>query len=212
MDKKFVGLARVSSREQEREGFSLLVQVDALEDKARREGGRFVKFFRVAETASKRDERKIFKKLIAYCKKHAGKIDGLLFYKLDRAARNLFDYVELERLESDYGIPIICVTQPTANTPAGRMQRRTLANMAAYYTEQQGLDVREGQARRVEHGLFVGKAPYGYRNVHVDGRGLIEVHPENGRKVQMVFETFVNMDHTLDNLVNALFFRRDPLV
>ena len=25
------------------------------------------------------------------------------FYKVDRAARNLFDYVELERLESEYG-------------------------------------------------------------------------------------------------------------
>ena len=33
---------------------------------------------------------------------------------------------------------------------AGRMMRRTLANMASFYTEQQSVDVREGLARRVQ--------------------------------------------------------------
>ena len=74
---------------------------------------------------------------------------------MDRAARNLFDYVELERLESEYDLPFISVSQPTENTPAGRMMRRTLANMASFYTEQQSVDVREGLARRVQEGWFV---------------------------------------------------------
>jgi DNA invertase Pin-like site-specific DNA recombinase len=65
---------------------------------------------------------------------YAAELAGMLFFKVDRAARNLFDYVELERLEADYGIEVIYVTQPTENTPAGRMMRRTLANMASFYT------------------------------------------------------------------------------
>ena len=96
---------------------------------------------------------------------------------MDRAARNLFDYVELERLESDYGVPFISVSQPTENTPAGRMQRRMLANMASFYTEQQSLDVRDGLKRRVESGLFASRSPYGYRNYRKDGRGLVEIDP-----------------------------------
>src|SRR5208283_2211011 len=179
MKKRFVGLARVSSREQEREGFSLAVQEDALRRFAEREGGELVRLFRIAETASKSDERKTFKELIAYAKKHAAELDGILFYKVDRAARNLFDYVELERIETDYGVPFISVSQPTENTPAGRMMRRTLANMASFFTEQQSLDVREGLARRVQEGWFVGLAPYGYRNICVDGRGIVIIHPEN---------------------------------
>ena len=115
--------------------------------------------FRIAETASKGDERKTFRELVAYAKKNAGFLDGLLFYKVDRAARNLFDYVELERLESEYDLPFISVSQPTENTPAGRMMRRTLANMASFYTEQQSVDVREGLARRVQEGWFVGLVP-----------------------------------------------------
>src|SRR4030042_1414280 len=160
--KKYVAIARVSSREQQREGFSLDVQEDALRRYAERNGGTIVKMFRIAETASKSEERKAFKELLAYAKKHAHELTGVLFYKVDRAARNLYDYVELERLESDFGLEFISVSQPTEGHPAGRMQRRILASMASFYTEQQSVDVKEGLDGRVKEGWFVGHAPYGY--------------------------------------------------
>jgi len=202
--RRFVALARVSSREQEREGFSLDVQEEALERYAQRHDGQIVKLFRIAETASKHAERGTFKEMLAYARKNIVNVTGLLFYKVDRAARNLFDYVELERLEEETGLEIIYVAQPTENTPAGRMQRPILANMAAFYTEQQSLDVQEGQARRVREGLFPCKAPFGYRNIRVDGRGLIEVDPQDGPKVRRIFELYAHHVHTLDSLSGAL--------
>ena len=186
--KQYLALARVSSREQEREGFSLEVQEEALERYAEQQGGQIGKLFRIAETATKPDERRTFRELLAYAKEHASEIAGVLFFKVDRAARNLFDYVELERLEVEHGLKVIYVTQPTENTPAGRMMRRTLANMASFYTEQQSLDVKDGLFRRVQSGLFVGKAPYGYRNVRHDGRSLVEVDSDRARTVRRVFE------------------------
>ena len=137
MLKQFVALARVSSREQEREGFSLEVQESALRRHATEHGGEIARLFRVAETATKSDERLTFKSLLAYVRKNAASLDGVLFYKVDRGARNLYDYVELERLEGQYGVRVEYITQPTENSPAGRMMRRTLANMASFYTEQQ---------------------------------------------------------------------------
>jgi site-specific DNA recombinase len=202
--KRFVALARVSSREQEREGFSLDVQEDALRQYADRTGGEIVRLFRIAETASKRDERKTFKELLAFAKANAHRLDGLLFYKVDRAARNLIDYVELERLESECDLRFISVSQPTENTPAGRMQRRVLASMASFYTEQQSLDVREGLARRVQNGLFVSRPPFGYRNVRIDGRSIIEIDPENGPKVRRIFDLYAFHNHSLDTLIQAL--------
>ena len=154
---RFAALARVSSREQEREGFSLEVQEEALRRYATQAGGEIAKLFRIAETASKGDERKTFRELVAYAKKNADTLDGLLFYKVDRAARNPFDYVELERLESEYNLPFISVSQPTESTPAGRMMRRTLANMASFYTEQQSVDVSEGLSHRVHEGWFISR-------------------------------------------------------
>lgn len=202
--KKYIALARVSSREQEREGFSLDVQEDALKAFAARNGGTIVKLFRIAETASKNDERHAFKELLVYAQENAATLDGILFYKVDRAARNLFDYVELERFELEYGVRVIYVAQPTENSPAGRMQRRILANMASFYTEQQSLDVREGMSRRVQSGLFVGHAPYGYVNVRKDGRSLIEVHAQEASRIKRLFELYAYHNHTLDSLIAAL--------
>jgi site-specific DNA recombinase len=202
--KQFVALARVSSREQEREGFSLAVQEEALRRYATQAGGEIMRLFRIAETASKADERKTFRELVAFAKKHSVELDGLLFYKVDRAARNLTDYVELERLESEYDVPFISVSQPTENNPAGRMMRRTLANMASFYTEQQSVDVREGLARRVKEGWFVNRGPYGYRNVRKDGRGMVEVAPIQAENVKRIFHLFAYENHTLDTLVEQL--------
>ncbi len=202
--KRYVALARVSSREQEREGFSLDVQEDALRRYAERHGGEIVNLYRVAETASKRDERHTFKHLMDYARGHAAELDGVLFYKLDRAARNIFDYLELERLEQEQGLPSIFVTQETGGGPAGRLHRRTLANMAAFQVELQSELVREGMARRVQSGLFPGHAPYGYRNVRVDGRGLVDVHAENGPKIRRIFKLYAYHNHTLDSLIDVL--------
>ena len=98
--KRFVALARVSSREQEREGFSLDVQEDALRQYADRVDGEIVRFFRIAETASKKDERKSFQELLSYAKKNAKRLDGLLFYVAVGRAPRVYPWVN----EPDGGI------------------------------------------------------------------------------------------------------------
>ena len=110
MTKQYLALARVSSREQEREGFSLDVQEEALLRYAQQRDGTIAKLFRIAETATKPQERKVFKEMLAYARKRADSLSGVLVYKIDRAARNLFDYVELERLEVDCDLELISVS------------------------------------------------------------------------------------------------------
>jgi site-specific DNA recombinase len=202
--KQYVALARVSSREQEREGFSLAVQEEGLYGYAAKAGGQIVKFYKIAETASKRDERKTFRDLIAYAKKHAAELDGILFYKVDRAARNLFDYVELERLESEYQVPFISISQPTDNNPSGRMMRRTLANIASFYTEQMAVDISQGINRRVQDGWFPGRAPYGYRNVRRSGRSIVEIEDVPAANVRRIYHLYAYENKTLDGIFRKL--------
>ena len=72
--KRFVALARVSSREQEREGFQPGSAGRRRSRRyAERAGGQIAKLFRIAETASKGDERKTFRELIAYAKEECGR-------------------------------------------------------------------------------------------------------------------------------------------
>jgi site-specific DNA recombinase len=208
--KRFIALARVSSREQAREGFSLDVQETALIAYAQRHGGQIVRLFRVAETASKSDERKTFREMLEYARKNAEKIDGILVYKIDRAARNLFDYIELERVESVHDVPLIAISQPTENTPSGRMHRRVLASMASFYTEQQSLDVREGLAKRAQAGLFVGMTPYGYRNQRQDGRSIVVVEPREAANVRRIFDLYAHHHLTIDGIIERL--KRDNII
>ncbi|MCD7969500.1 MAG: recombinase family protein, partial [Alistipes sp.] len=86
--KNYLALARVSSDEQEH-GFSLDIQEDALREWAAKNGGNIAKMYRVAETAHKSGKRKTFHEMIDYARKNKGKVHGLLFYKVDRAARNM---------------------------------------------------------------------------------------------------------------------------
>jgi DNA invertase Pin-like site-specific DNA recombinase len=195
----------VSSREQEREGFSLDVQEDAFHAYAKRHGGVVDKMFRIAETATKHEQRKIFREAIDYAKRHAHEYAGMLFYKIDRAARNLKDLVLLEEIEKDYGLPFISVTQPVDNTPTGRMVRRTLATIGAFQTEQQALDIQEGIAKRVALGWFPNRSPYGYRNLRLNGRAIAEIHPENGLKVLRAFELRASERLLVEELVQRLY-------
>jgi site-specific DNA recombinase len=202
--KKFIAVARVSSKAQEAEGFSLDVQEDALQAFAAKEGGQILKLWRIAETASKAEQRTSFKEMLAFAKKHHDEIDGLLVYKIDRAARNMSDYGKLEELETNYGVPLIAVSQQTQSNPAGRMARRMLASMAAFFTDQLSVDVREGLARRVQDGWFPTVAPYGYRSERINSRSVIRTDATEAANVQRIFHMYAHEHCTLDMVVEKL--------
>src|SRR5699024_1904836 len=73
-----------------------------------------------------------------------------------------------------------------------------------FYTDQLSVDVREGHARRVQEGWFVNKAPYGYRNVRIDGRSIVEVEPVTAANVRRMFQLFAYEPLTIDAVVDRL--------
>lgn len=204
-DKRYIAWARVSSARQKDEGWSLDQQEERLREYATRTGGEIVKTYVVTETASKHAERKTFREMLDYARANAKRIDGLLVMKIDRAARNMRDFVALETLEEECGIKLVSVTQPTEHTPAGRMMRRTFATFASYFTDQLSADVKQSMRRRAEAGLFVTLAPYGYRNVRdAGGRRIVAVDPIEAEAVRRIFHLYAYENHTLDSLRTAL--------
>ena len=202
--KTFVAFARVSSREQKREGFSLDVQETGLKRYAAHHGGTIARLTKVAETASDETARRHFNEILDYTLQHAAEIDAILFYKVDRAIRNTRDLCKLEELENRHGVMVEFTSQPFPHTPAGWMQVRNLANMATYQTQQQSVDVREGIDRRVMSGLFPQKAPFGYENYRENGRSLVRIHAMNGPVVKRIFDMYAYRGHTIDTLIEEL--------
>ena len=202
--KRFVALARVSSQAQRDEGGSLETQEVALRAYASKEGGSVVKLWRLAETASKADRRASFKELMAYAKSNAASIDGLLVYKVDRAARNMTDYGRILELESIHGVPLVAVSQPTQNTPAGRMSRNMMAAMGTFFAEQLSVDVKEGLAQRVRDGWFPTNPPYGYISVRHDGRSTVKVESREAENVTFIFDLYAYHHCTIDMIAARL--------
>jgi hypothetical protein len=92
--------ARVSSREQEREGFSIPAQQALLKKYAADNGFAIVEEFIDVETA-KKSGRSSFTKMLAMLKKKGDKAPVVLVEKTDRLYRNLKDWVALDEMKVD---------------------------------------------------------------------------------------------------------------
>lgn len=87
--------ARVSTKEQGEEGFSLDAQIRLLRDYAEKNSLKIVKEFTVPESARSSQERKEFKKMIDFLKANP-KVKHIISEKVDRVTRNPKDSVILD--------------------------------------------------------------------------------------------------------------------
>src|ERR1700674_3034839 len=78
--------ARVSSREQEESGYSLDAQVKLLSDHADQRELEVAKVWRVSESASGKQVRRLFNEMLQYVSRHS--IPVIICEKIDRLTRN----------------------------------------------------------------------------------------------------------------------------
>ena len=91
-----VKYGRVSSKEQEKEGFSIPAQFKLLDQYAKSQGLKVVREFVDVETA-KKPGRAGFDEMIKFLKRSSVRV--LLVEKTDRLYRNLKDYVTVDELD-----------------------------------------------------------------------------------------------------------------
>src|SRR5665811_1482696 len=87
-------LARVSSKAQEDEGYSLDSQLKLLQSYCSSKELNVIKVFRITETASKEQSRKIFHEMFDFIAKE--NIYNLVVEKTDRFTRNFRDAVAID--------------------------------------------------------------------------------------------------------------------
>lgn len=87
--------ARVSTKEQAEEGYSLDAQIKLLREYAQKNNLKIVKEFVVPESARGKQERKEFQKMLEYLKEHP-KIKHLICEKVDRLTRSIKDLPKLD--------------------------------------------------------------------------------------------------------------------
>ena len=194
---------RVSSCEQQQEGFSLGAQAKLLHEYADRNGQVVVKAFEDVETA-KVSGRKQFTEMVAWFKRNRS-CRVLIVEKTDRLYRNFRDAVTLEDLD----IEIHFVKEGSAVLKESRSQTRLIQGihlvMARNYSENLREEVKKGMREKASQGYFPGLAPFGYRNNKAER--TIEPDPDTFEIVKLIFSSYVCGTYTLTTLAKYIRLR-----
>ncbi len=195
-----VSYTRVSSREQQQEGFSLPAQSKLLTDYASRQKFQVVKAFEDVETA-KTSGRSQFTEMVAWFKRNRS-CRILLVEKTDRLYRNFKDAVALEDLD----IEIHLVKEGQIISKDAKSQAKFMHGInlvvAKGYSDNLRDEVKKGMREKAAQGIYPGHAPFGYRNNRADR--TIEVDLVDSPMVIRMMELYATGEHTLTTLRSML--------
>ncbi len=198
---KVVAYARVSSREQEREGYSIPAQVKLLEQYAQRHDLTIVEVFSEAETA-KTSGREEFSRMLEFIRQSAD-VKTILVEKTDRLYRNFKDYVLLEELD----VEVHFVKEGEILSKDSRSHVKFIHGikvlMAKNYIDNLSEEVKKGQLEKARQGHYPLVAPYGYKN-NKETR-MIEVYEPDALWVRRMFELYASGNYSLNALRDVLY-------
>jgi site-specific DNA recombinase len=178
--------ARVSSDEQEKEGFSIPAQQKLLRGYAADNGIRVLREFVDVETA-KVAGRTGFNQMVEFLKQQdrGNRCRTILVEKTDRLYRNLRDYVTVDELD----VNVHFVKESVVLSPDSHSSEKFVHGikvlMAKQYVDNLGEEVKKGMREKAEQGIWPSKAPLGYKNVEgPDGKKIIVPDPATAEIVK----------------------------
>lgn len=197
--KKAVAYARVSTKEQEKEGFSIDAQKKLLVGYAQANGLIVAKEFTDVETA-KLSGRADFGEMIRYLKKHPD-IRAILVEKTDRLYRNFRDWVTLDELDIDLHL----VKEGTIISKNSRSSEKFVhaikVVIAKNYIDNLSEEARKGMAEKAQQGYWPTSAPIGYLNTrNSEGKKIIEIDAKFGPAVKKLFQWYVTGNYSIGQL------------
>jgi len=187
--KQAVIYARVSSKEQEKEGYSIPAQLKLLKEYAATQGFRVAQEYVDVETA-KATGRVAFGEMVAYLKAHPS-IRALLVEKTDRLYRNLKDWVTIDDLDVEMHFPKEGVVLSRESRSSEKFMHGIKVLMAKNYIDNLSEEARKGMQEKAEQGIWPTKTPLGYRNITgPDGKRIIATDPAVAAIVAKLFEWY----------------------
>ncbi len=191
--------ARVSSKDQEREGFSIPAQLELLRSYAGANGFTILREFVDVETA-KQAGRTGFGEMIALLRRERP-IPVVLVEKTDRLYRNLKDWVTIDAL----GVEIHFVKEGVVLSPESRSSEKFMHGikvlMAKNFIDNLSEETRKGMLEKARHGLWPSYAPLGYLNVDgPGGKRTIMPDPEVAPLIKDIYQRYASGKYSLKDV------------
>ena len=188
--------ARVSSKEQEKEGYSIPAQLRLLREYAIAEDFEVALEYVDVETA-KQSGRVAFGEMVAWLRAHQD-VRVILVEKTDRLYRNLKDWVTVDELDAETHFPKDGVSLSRDSRSSEKFMHGIKVLMAKNYIDNLSEEARKGQQEKAKQGIWPTKTPLGYLNVTgPDGRKVIAADPDVASIVAKLFEWYASGEFAL---------------
>lgn len=196
-------LARVSSKSQEDEGYSLDSQLKLLTGYCEKNGLDVVKVFKIAETASKEQNRKVFHELLAYISSHD--VHHLAVEKTDRFTRNFRDAVAIDDwLEQNENRRLHAVKENLLLHKNAKSDVKFMWNIhlsvAKKYTDNLREEAMKGWAEKLAQGWLPAPPPPGYMTISESGKRIHVPNPETKKLMQYTFKKYLEPGQSIASI------------
>ena len=181
--------ARVSTDIQAKEGDSIQAQLSALREYAKKNNYEVAGVYcDDGVSGTLLNERDELQRMLDDVR--AGKIDLLIFTKLDRYFRNLKHYLNTQEVLDKYNVPWIAIWENyETRTPQGRLMVNQMLSFAQFEAEQTGQRINQVFSfKKLHKEVLSGKIPYGFK---IQDKHLV-IDPEKADIVRRVFQTFID--------------------
>lgn len=199
MLKEAVLYCRVSSKEQEKEGYSIPAQQKLLREYASKNSIKIVREYADAETA-KSSGREQFCDMLNYLEA-SKEVNIVLAEKTDRLYRNFRDYVTVDDLD----LEIHLVKEGEILSKDSKSHQKFIHGikvlMAKNYIDNLSEEVKKGLYEKAERGEYPGQAPTGYKNIVTkEKRHVISIDKERAPFIKRMFEMYATGEYSLDDM------------
>jgi len=194
---EYVIYARKSTESEDRQVLSIPAQIQELERVAARQGVRVGRTLTESKSA-KAPGRVVFGSLMRDI--YAGKVRGVLCWKMDRLARNHLDTGQiLQALADDKLERVITSDQIYTRDSNDRLMGGVVLGMATKFIDDLRANVKRGIRARAERGWLSSKVPQGYLNDQV-AKTIVD-DPERFGLVRRVWELVLTGTIRLDEVL-----------
>ena len=191
--KQAVIYARVSSKEQEKEGFSIPAQLKLLKEYAAAQG--FAVVAGICGRGDRQADRPRRLRRDGRLSEGASAVRVMLVEKTDRLYRNLKDWVTVDELDVEIHFPKEGVVLSRELRSSEKFMHGIKVLMAKNYIDNLSEEARKGMQEKAEQGIWPTVAPLGYRNVAArTARRSSPPIPTLRRMIAKLFEWYATGD------------------
>ena len=210
---KCVAYHRVSSKEQEKEGFSIPAQKRLLKEYSRKNNLSIVEEFTDIETA-KAAGRKQFECMNQFLRSNPD-VRIVLVEKTDRLYRNIKDWVTLDEVDIEIHFVKENSVLSRDSKSAEKLMHGMKVLMAKNYIDNLSEEVRKGLSEKAAQGKWPHRAPVGYMNNKATH--TIEPDTEKAALIKKLYTEYASGERSLKQLIkiaksSSLFSRNSQTI